>query len=98
MTAMLLWVFPGVYSPLTGEPRRHPRLAVQRAMHRTLVGDLEELARRRASRSPSRCMHALDAVDLAVLGLALGAIVGVDLGVHEVDADASATECPFASA
>ena len=71
-----------------GQAGRDPDLAVQRAVHRALVGDLEQpLPLRLVERALER-EHALDPVDPAFPRLALGAVGGVHLVVLELDADA----------
>src|SRR5262249_16798080 len=58
-------------------------LRVQRAVHRAFVGDLKEpLALVVAERAVERD-GAVDAVDLAFFGLAVGTVGGVDLAVLE---------------
>src|SRR5262249_2588900 len=61
---------------------------VQRAMHRALVGDLHHARALLRRKIAFETDLAVDAVDLAFLGLALGAIGRVDLVVLEQHRDA----------
>ncbi len=57
-------------------------------MHGTHVRDLQETLTLRGIEGAFKLDHALDAIELSMLGLAVRAIRGVDLGMAQADADA----------
>ena len=57
-------------------------------MHRAAVRDLEQLRPLRLVERALEADHPLDAVDLALARLAVGAVGGVDLVVLQLDLDA----------
>src|SRR5262249_18044634 len=61
------------------EPRLDQDLGVQRAVHRTLVRDLEEPGALLGIEIAFERDRAVEAVDLSFAGLAFGAVGGVDL-------------------
>src|SRR3989304_9381171 len=67
-----------------GQPRRNPDLRIQRAMHWTFVGNLQEFLALCAIEITLDCNLALDAIDLSRFGIAVGAVLGVDLRVREL--------------
>src|SRR5689334_8541222 len=69
------------------EPARNLDLRMQCTMDRTFLGDFEEaLALRRIERA-AELDGSFDPIDLAFLGLAIGAVGGVDLRVRQLHGD-----------
>ena len=58
---------------------------MQRAVHRTLVGDLEQALALGLVKIPFQREDALDPIDAAFARFAFRAIAGVDLAVLEID-------------
>src|ERR1700756_459317 len=70
---------------LRRERRPYLHLRRERAVHRALVGDLHEPLALRLVERALECDRPRNAVELALLGLAGGAIGGVDLLMRERD-------------
>src|SRR4051812_16290493 len=62
-------------------PRHDPHLRRQRAVHRALVGDLQQFCALFRIQRAVDGYHPVDLVDHAVSGLAFRAILGVDLAM-----------------
>src|SRR3989304_4118150 len=69
---------------IAGQPRRNPDLRIQRAMHWTLVRNLQKFLALCAIEITLDCDLAFDAIDLFPFGIAVGAVLGVDLRVRGV--------------
>src|SRR5437773_1565498 len=70
------------------QPRADLDLRRERPVHRTHVGDLSEPPALLLGQPTGQHELALDLVELALLGLAVGAVRGVDPGVREAHGDA----------
>src|SRR5687768_6611404 len=70
---------PDLRSVRSGQARLDVDLGLERAVHRALVRDLQELRPLLAVQRPLELDRSLDAIDLADLRLALGTVLGVHL-------------------